>query len=696
MAPNSPPPLRQVPPQPTLAPSPTTASGAHSRSPPRSAPRSPILPSPRIVPRHSAEPSSSSSRARPTIAEAYATANYPKGRDGRADKENHLAAGVVKTKPIFEWITRKLGGGRRATYSDGSGGIGGLGRATTPRSRGGGAGPAGKGGAVGPMSPQQIFGSPGHGSSATRANATHISRAESHSLRSYSMSYATSVNSAERDRRRIANNPYPSIPVPPAHRDSTVGSLSASYLSRSRTPSLRSEASRPRTMVDVDDSSTRWTGADEDASIRPFPPSHPSSPTPSHSFLSRSASTSLLSPTTHQPQPRSPLHRPRTNHSASSSTDFSDEHGGRQSRQDSTSTKPTTILSFDSGPHLAHIAQAPASASAQPAPPTPVSPLAPSLGHIGHSAPGSPLRNTSISASAPPTALPSPNAEAGSSRLRSSSSQSPRASPRSASPRRASLELVQAPKHSQPHPRDNPHPSSPPGDNASTLTLASSTFAAVPTPTTASPLSPGSATPHLPGPAAARLRELTTSAGPSFTGPAVRPTSLSTSPSVTFAPQTNGDRPVSAYEYAPSYAPSVPSVYALSAYAPASLGNMSIRTGGWGGRSNVADRDASVRAVRRKGSWESNESGWSWKGQGPAPAGVSRPSTFEGDEGFAAYYGLAGAPLSARDSLATAQTRLSRGSNGSWGARGDGAEDEPPGSEDKRFELDRAGAGIVV
>jgi hypothetical protein len=33
------------------------------------------------------------------------------------------------------------------------------------------------------------------------------------------------------------------------------------------------------------------------------------------------------------------------------------------------------------------------------------------------------------------------------------------------------------PNHSHPHPRNNPHPSSPPPDNASTLTLASSTFA---------------------------------------------------------------------------------------------------------------------------------------------------------------------------------------------------------------------------
>jgi len=123
---------------------------------------------------------------------------------------------------------------------------------------------------------------------------------------------------------------------------------------------------------------------------------------------------------------------------------------------------------------------------------------------------------------------------------------------------------------------------------------------------------------------------------------------------------------------------------------------MSIRTGGWGGRGNVADRDASVRAVRRKGSWESNESGWSWKGQGPVPVGVTRPSTFEGDDSFAAYHGLPAGPLSARDSLATAQTRLSKGSKGSVGARGEEVDDETAGFEERRFELDRAAAGIVA
>jgi hypothetical protein len=300
-------------------------------------------------------------------------------------------------------------------------------------------------------------------------------------LRSYSMSYA---NSVERDRRREANNPYPSIPVPP-HVDSTYDSLSVSFLSRSRTPSIRSESSRPRLLDERE--------ADEDASIRPCPPSHPGSP--SHSQMSRSVS--LLSPA-----PRSQFSR-RT-----ASTDSL----GRQSRQDSTSTKPTT-MSIESGPDPAPIAQA-------------INPI-PSL--------ASPI--------AGPSRLPASTGSA----------------------------LIQAPKHTHPNPQFNPDPLSAPGANASTLTLASSTFAA-------SPVT------YLP---AVRLRDLS-----------ARPHSLATSPSVTFAPEPNGDRPASTYEY------NAPSTYTLSAYGP------SVRS--WG----RVDKDASVRALRRRGSSDSDESRWSWKGQG--------------------------------------------------------------------------------
>lgn len=399
----------------SMAPSPLRAQPEQSRS----SPPTPRPPATRRL----------TDSARPTDAAAYATANQPKGM--RTVSRPQPGA---KSKPLFDWFTRKLGAGRRATYSDGS---------SRPKA------------------------------------AIHnvISRPESVSLRSYSMSYA---DSAERDRRREANNPYPSIPVPP-RVESTYDSVSLSFLSRSRTPSIRSEASRPRLLC-VEDRE-----ADEDASIRPFPPSSPSQ---------TSRSVSILSPA-----PRSHLSR---------TTSF--DSLGRQSRQDSTSTKPTT-MSIESGPHPAHIAQV----------------------------------------SAPPVGDPI----AGPSRL----NETP-----------FTPDLIQAPKHTHPHPRDNPRPASPPRPNASTLTLASSTFATAPIN-------------HLP---TARVRDLS-----------IRPTSMATSPSVTFA-EPHGDRPTSAYEYAPS----APSVYALSANGP------SFR--GWG----RLDKDASVRALRRRGSSDSDQSRWSWKGQG--------------------------------------------------------------------------------
>jgi hypothetical protein len=85
-----------------------------------------------------------------------------------------------------------------------------------------------------------------------------------------------------------------------------------------------------------------------------------------------------------------------------------------------------------------------------------------------------------------------------------------------------------------------------------------------------------------------------------------RPPSLATSPSVTWAPGPGSERPGSVYEYPPSLHPTL---------------GTSMRTGGGWGRGPVADRDASVRAVRRKGSWESYESGWSWRGGSGVGAG---------------------------------------------------------------------------
>lgn len=120
-----------------------------------------------------------------------------------------------------------------------------------------------------------------------------------------------SLRSVQR-RQREKNNPYPNIPVP--RRASTVES---SFVSRSD-----SEMSR-RT--------------DDNASTKPIPPSHTTSSAATSTALTKSASTSLLSPK--GPPPRSV---------SSASLDKS------------VSTKQTT-MSFDSGPHIGRIATAPVS-----------------------------------------------------------------------------------------------------------------------------------------------------------------------------------------------------------------------------------------------------------------------------------------------------------------------------------------------
>ncbi|KAG7445877.1 uncharacterized protein BT62DRAFT_1076296 [Guyanagaster necrorhizus] len=152
--------------------------------------------------------------------------------------------------------------------------------------------------------------------------------------------------------------------------------------------------------------------ADEDASLRPLPPSSPPSPSPS-----RSSSSYLSNP--------------------------------RTFRSIAASTKPTTLLSIDlHGNGMAHIAQAPV---------TPTS-------YRHHARNSSTATNPtlltsagSITFSALPPSSPS---------LRNSSTQT-----------NVSISSVQAPLHTTHHPRNNPRPSSPPLDNASVLTLASSAYA---------------------------------------------------------------------------------------------------------------------------------------------------------------------------------------------------------------------------
>ncbi|KAF9649600.1 hypothetical protein BDM02DRAFT_1776099 [Thelephora ganbajun] len=152
--------------------------------------------------------------------------------------------------------------------------------------------------------------------------------------------------------------------------------------------------------------------ADDNASLRPLPPSSPPSPSPSHS------SSSYLSD-------------PRTFGSMTAST------------------KPTTILSIDIAGGLAHIAQVPTPVSAG-------SWFAPHVRNSSLDAPigsGNSITFSALPPSPPVSRPPSPaNTNAGATRP------------------------VQAPLHTAHHPRNNPRPFSPPLDNASVLTLASSAF----------------------------------------------------------------------------------------------------------------------------------------------------------------------------------------------------------------------------
>lgn len=168
--------------------------------------------------------------------------------------------------------------------------------------------------------------------------------------------------------------------------------------------------------------------ADEDASVRPLPPSGPPSPSPS----------------------------------VSASSYLSDPHTFRSI---AASTKPTTLLSIDLAPNgVAHIAQAPNTPSNGQSPRF--------MPHVRSNSAGTSAGLVGSGASITFSALaPSPTQ---SSSRPSSLNNNILESLANANSQMGS---VQAPLHTSHHPRNNPRPSSPPQDNASMLTLASSAYA---------------------------------------------------------------------------------------------------------------------------------------------------------------------------------------------------------------------------
>ncbi|KAJ7068097.1 hypothetical protein C8F01DRAFT_978030 [Mycena amicta] len=201
-----------------------------------------------------------------------------------------------------------------------------------------------------------------------------------------------------RSTNRITSTPLPN--KPPSKPD----------VARRKTISLNEEDDGELYANDLASEQSRDFEADEDASMRPLPPSIPPSPSPS--------SSSYVSD-------------PRT------------------FRSSAASTKPTTLLSIDmNGNGMAHIAQAPAA---------PIARL-----HVRSSSTATGGASVSFSA-----LHPSPI-----------STSTDRMLTRHASnPVVSAVPPTQAPLHTAHHPRNNPRPSSPPLDNASILTLASSAYA---------------------------------------------------------------------------------------------------------------------------------------------------------------------------------------------------------------------------
>ena len=196
---------------------------------------------------------------------------------------------------------------------------------------------------------------------------------------------------------------YDSQSLAQRRRVASFGEVRTVSIDVGSAPPSPTGVSRHSSMLDPGSiwSPTNPVEADDDASIRPLPPTSPPSPAPS-----RSSSSYLSDP--------------------------------RTFRSIGASTKPTTVLSIDvpNFVAMAHIAQAPSPPSGRPSRPL----TAPGA---SQSVAFSPLPISPASSRAP----------------------SQRAPP------------VQAPIHTAHHPRNNPRPSSPPLDNASMLTLASSAYA---------------------------------------------------------------------------------------------------------------------------------------------------------------------------------------------------------------------------
>lgn len=270
---------------------------------------------------------------------------------------------------------------------------------------------------------------------------------------------------------------YPRAATFMTRSDASPGS---SFISSIHSHRSESEHSLAESYLDVDDPDARSfvpsvAMADEDASLRPFPPSVRRSSTPrSMSSIDRlGGRQSLRSHISSSPLPPF-IHTRRNSHSTTTTTHSSFGAASRTWTNDprgtpkSVDTRPTTIISsLDLPQRVAHIAQVPPpQPSAISTRPHPAGAIHRTLtwdsGLSASPSIPSPLGTGTIPRH-PRSILENPNNE-------HPQYTSPPASPGGRYP-------CNVPRHSHPHPRDNPRPLARPEENASLVTLASSEFA---------------------------------------------------------------------------------------------------------------------------------------------------------------------------------------------------------------------------
>lgn len=345
------------------------------------------------------------------------------------------------SKPILAWVQRKLAGASSGTVRSVS-----ATQENSPELGGRGAGGASGG-----------TGSRGARQSASTSATYPPPKDYAKKPRSNTIGTTNGNGEASKRRRSVHKTPPP---LTLAARNSE-GGPSGVLATNTETSSLPPSPKATSVSASIAAPGSVWSPsnpleADDDASIRPLPPTSPPSPTPSRS--------------TH-----------RTVSSQTSGGYLSDP---RTFRSNAASTKPTTLLSVEMGGGvggpMAHIAQHPPSIGGGTAPSSPTlnrfSLGGASYRPVGHAHVPS---TTSITFSALPNGTTQTRHPLASTQVAEPvDDDGPEAATSTLPEHNASI--LRAPDLSHYHPRNNPRPSSPPLDNASMLTLASSAFGASP------------------------------------------------------------------------------------------------------------------------------------------------------------------------------------------------------------------------